>query len=176
MIFTGKFHGQRSLAGYGPQGCKESDTTEWLSLFHMSKPQEWCFVTCEFTPASDSSGTVTFWHQPGDSDGKEPACSAGGLGLIPGSGRSPGGEYGNPLQYSCLENPMGRGTWQATVHGVTKSCTWLTEWLNTGSIHLKYKLGKWMILKYMAEVLTLRCFLSSWETKYYIKRMDLVRI
>ena len=44
-------------------------------------------------------------------------------GLIPGSGRYPGGEYGYPLQYSCLENPMDRGAWQATVHGVTKSQT-----------------------------------------------------
>ena len=41
-------------------------------------------------------------------------------GSIPGSGRSPGGGNGNPLQYSCLENPMDRGAWQATVHGVTK--------------------------------------------------------
>ena len=44
-------------------------------------------------------------------------------GSIPGSGRSPGGGYGNPLQCSCLENPMDRGAWQATVHGVTKSQT-----------------------------------------------------
>ena len=43
--------------------------------------------------------------------------------LIPGSGRSPGGGHGNPLQYSCLENPMDRGPWQATVHRVTKSWT-----------------------------------------------------
>ena len=42
------------------------------------------------------------------------------LGLIPGSGRSPGEENGNPLQYSCLENPMDRGTWRATVHGVAR--------------------------------------------------------
>ena len=42
------------------------------------------------------------------------------VGLIPGLGRSPGGENGNPLQYSCLANPMDRGAWQATVHGVTK--------------------------------------------------------
>ena len=42
-------------------------------------------------------------------------------GLIPGSGRSPGGGHGNPLQYSCLENPMDRGVWPATVHNVTKS-------------------------------------------------------
>ena len=47
-------------------------------------------------------------------------------GLIPGSGRSPGGGNGNPLQYSCLENPMDRGAWWATVHGVTKSWTGLS--------------------------------------------------
>ena len=46
-------------------------------------------------------------------------------GLIPGSVRSPGVGNGNPLQYSCLENPMDRGVWQAAVHGVTKSWTWL---------------------------------------------------
>ena len=54
---------------------------------------------------------------------KELACNAPNTGLIPGSGRSPGGGQGNPLQYSCLENPMDRGTWQATVHGVAKSWT-----------------------------------------------------
>ena len=43
-------------------------------------------------------------------------------GSIPGLGRSPGGGHGNPLQYSCLENPMDRGTWRATVHRVSKSC------------------------------------------------------
>ena len=45
------------------------------------------------------------------------------VGLIPGSGRSPGGEHGNPLQYSCLENPMDRGDWWATIHRVAKSQT-----------------------------------------------------
>ena len=54
------------------------------------------------------------------SDGKESACHAGDQGLIPGSGRSSGGENGSPLQYSCLENPMDRGAWQGTVHGVTE--------------------------------------------------------
>ena len=48
---------------------------------------------------------------PCGSDGKESACNAGDLGLIPGSGRSPGGGHGNPLQYSCLENPMDSGAW-----------------------------------------------------------------
>ena len=49
------------------------------------------------------------------------------LGSIPGSGRSPGGEHGNPLQYACLENPMDRGVWQARVHGVIKSQTQLKQ-------------------------------------------------
>ena len=57
---------------------------------------------------------------PGGSDGKESACSTGDPGSIPGSGRSPGEGNGNPLQHTCLENPMNRGAWQATVHGVTR--------------------------------------------------------
>ena len=64
---------------------------------------------------------------PGGSEGKETACNAGDLGTIPGSGRSPGGGNGNPLQYSCLENPMDRGAWWATVHGVAKSQTQLSN-------------------------------------------------
>ena len=51
---------------------------------------------------------------------KESTSNAGDAGLIPGSGRSPEGGHGNPLQYSCLENSMDRGAWQATIHGVTK--------------------------------------------------------
>ena len=57
---------------------------------------------------------------------KNPPANVGDVrdaGSIPGSGRCPGGGYGNPLQYSCLENPMDRGTWRATVRGVTKSQT-----------------------------------------------------
>ena len=67
----------------------------------------------------------TFYHDytnmgfPGVSDGKESACSAGDLGLISGSRRSPGEGNGNPLQHSCLENPMDRGAWWAAVYGVT---------------------------------------------------------
>ena len=60
---------------------------------------------------------------PCGSDSKESVCSAGDPGSIPGLGRSPGGGNGNPLQYSCLENPMDRGACRATVHGVTKSWT-----------------------------------------------------
>ena len=60
---------------------------------------------------------------------KNPPANAGDtrdMGLIPGLVRSPGVGNGNPLQYSCLENPMNRGAWQATVHGVTKSRTCLS--------------------------------------------------
>ena len=60
-------------------------------------------------------------------------ASAGDTGLIPGSGRSPGGGHGNPLQYSCLKNSIDRGAWQATVHGISKSWTQL----NTTAIILK---------------------------------------
>ena len=63
-------------------------------------------------------------------NGKESVCNAGDAwdaALIPGLGRSPGGGHGNPLQYSCLEYPMDRGAWWATVHGVTKSQTWLMQ-------------------------------------------------
>ena len=59
----------------------------------------------------------------GGSDGKEPACYAGDLGLIPRLERSPRRGHGNPLQYSYLENPIDRGAWWATVHGVAKSRT-----------------------------------------------------
>ena len=55
---------------------------------------------------------------PCSSVSKESVCNAGDPGSIPGSGRSPGEENGNPLQYSCLENPMDRRGWRATVHGV----------------------------------------------------------
>ena len=58
---------------------------------------------------------------PGGSDGKEFACNVGDMGSIPGLGRSPGEGNGNPLQYSCLENPMDRVAWWATVHGVAKT-------------------------------------------------------
>ena len=61
---------------------------------------------------------------------KNPLANAGvvkDMGSIPGLGRSPGGEHGNPPQYSCLENPMDRGAWRATVHNVAKSQTRLSN-------------------------------------------------
>ena len=63
------------------------------------------------------------------SSGKESAWNAGDLGSISGLGRSPGEGNGNPLQYSCLGNPMDRGVWRATVHGVTKSWRRLSDFM-----------------------------------------------
>ena len=74
---------------------------------------------------------------PGDSDDKESARNVEDLGSIPGLGRSPGGGYGNPLQYSCLENPHGQRSLAAYVHGVAESAT--TEQLSTAFIHLNQK-------------------------------------
>ena len=93
-----KSHGQRSLAGYSPFGRKELDMTEWLIL-----------------GASQVVLVV-----------KNPPANAGDIrdvGSIPGSGRSPGGEHGNPLQCSCLENPRDGGAWLAAVYGVAQSRT-----------------------------------------------------
>ena len=75
---------------------------------------------------------------PGGSDGKAPACNAGDLGSIPGSGRSPGEGNDNALQYSCLENPMDGGAWWATAHGVAKSRTRLSDF----TLHTLSKLWK----------------------------------
>ena len=70
----------------------------------------------------------------GSSDGKASAYNAGDPGVIPGSGRSPGEGNGTPLQYSCLENPMDRGVWWATIHGVAKSWTQLSDFT---SLHFR---------------------------------------
>ena len=58
---------------------------------------------------------------------KESDCNQGDAGLIPGAGRAPGGENGNPLQYSCWESPMDRRAWQAAVHWVSRNQTYLNN-------------------------------------------------
>ena len=84
-----------------------------ISLFIASAASFW--ICCEFWVMDalnpwkrDRLPTPIFLGFPGGSDGKESACNTGDLGLIPGLGRSPGGGHGNPLQYSCLENPHGQ--------------------------------------------------------------------
>ena len=71
----------------------------------------------------DQVTNTFFWGFLGGSDSEETARHVGNQGSIPGSGRSPGEGNGYPLQYSSLENPMDKGAWRATVHGVTKSQT-----------------------------------------------------
>ena len=69
----------------------------------------------------------SFGGFPGGSEVKESACNEGDVGSVPGFGRSPGEGNGNPLQYSCQENLMDGGAWWATVHGVAKSQTRLSD-------------------------------------------------
>ena len=87
-------------------------------------------------PSTDEWIKMYYIHMgiPGDSEVKASACNAGDRGLIPGSGIFPEEGNGNPLQYSCLENPMDRGAWWATVHGVAKSQTRLSNF--TFTIHM----------------------------------------
>ena len=89
---------------------------------------------------------LTIWEKyfTGGSEVKSSASNAGDPGSIPGSGRSPGEGNGNPLQYSCLENPMDRGAWWATVHGVPKSRTWLSNFTFTFTFQSQ-SLMKWVL-------------------------------
>ena len=90
----------------------------------MPPVQYYCFLTTS-PLLLHSLPSLIHWNLPScfpcSSDNKESACNAGDMGSIPGSGRSPGEGHGNPLQCSCLENPMDRGAWQAKVHGVARS-------------------------------------------------------
>ena len=81
---------------------------------------------------------------PSGSEVKASACNVGDLGSIPGSGRSPGEGNGNPLQYSCLENPMDRGACWATVHGVTKSQTRLSDFTHSALLTMLKPLTVWI--------------------------------
>ena len=98
---------------------------------HLSLSQCFCklcnFLSFSFPCCSKSTPAVPRGMAPLGSAGKEAAYSARDLGSNPGSGRSPGEGHGNPLQYSCLENLMDRGAWQATVLEVTKSQTRLSD-------------------------------------------------
>ena len=94
------------------------DWGAWRATFHG--------VTKSQTRLSNSAQHISL-GVPGGSDGKEPACNTGDLGLVHGLGRSPGGGLGNPLNYSCLENPHGIKSLAATVHGIAKSQTGLSE-------------------------------------------------
>ena len=94
----------------------------WLSLL-------WCHFSCLLGPGVHKLLFVASVNYgfPGGSDSKASICNAGDMGSIPGLGKSPGEGNGNPLQHSCLESPVDRRTWWATVHGMAKSQTRLSD-------------------------------------------------
>ena len=127
---------------------------------HLSFQKCWTFISPDSLQARDNHGPVLtneIWREsirsvwemlndkrdiwnysspfgfPGGSEVKTSACNAGDLGSIPGSGRSPGEGNGNPLQYSCLENPMDGGAWWATVNGVAKGRTRVSDFTFTST-------------------------------------------
>ena len=144
VLLPGKSHGRRSVVGCSPWGRWGSDTTERLH-FHFQ------FHALEKKMATHSS--VLAWRILGTMEsGGLPSMGLHGVGhdwsdlaaaaaasagdardsaLIPGLGRFPGVGSGNPLQYSCLENPVDRGAWQGIVHEVTRSWTPLNNWTHT---------------------------------------------
>ena len=98
--------------------------------------------------------SLAFYRFPGGSDSKASACDTGDLGSIPGSERCPGKGNGNPLQYSCLENSMDGGVWWATVHGVTKNRTQLSEFTHS--------------LRYTEKCFFVFFLLSIVDVQYYV--------
>jgi len=174
VLLPGKSHGWRSLEGCSPWGHWGSDTTERLPFhFSLScigegngNPLQ---CSCLENPRDGGawwaaiygvaqSQTRLKWLSSSNSNlvykasqmllmVKNLPANAGDIrdvGSIPGLGRSPGGGHGNPLQYSCLENPMDRGAWQATVLGVTKSQTWLKQLCTHTSLYMVQQI--WMFL------------------------------
>ena len=134
VFLVTKFHGQKRLVGYSPWGCKESDKTEHththvhVAVSISSVQFSRSVVPDSATPwiaASQASLSITNERLRG----QESAYNAGDTSLVLGLGRSPGGEYGNPLWHSNLENPMDGEVWWAIVHRVAKSQTQL-KWLS----------------------------------------------
>ena len=128
----------------------------WLSVFFGVEilkshfPLEW--PHCMYSREIGRSGMrkhYCFWCSGKESTCQCRRCKRCGFG--PWLGRSPAGGHGNTFQYSCLENPMERGGWQATVHGVAKHWTWLSDWAHTWSLlvsarfSFSWHISPWMI-------------------------------
>ena len=99
----------------------------FLYLSSEGVKSSYCTELNSVTPPPNLHDGAASKGFPRGLDGKESACNAGDLGSIPGLGRSPGEGNGYPFQYSYLENLMDRGAWQATVHGVKKNGTQLSD-------------------------------------------------
>ena len=129
-----------------PGGLLSMGSQSWIQLKRLSRSIYICVCICTFMKRNwyqdpmclkaslqvKGPGWLEIWSYANNGlpwwfSSKESACNEGELGSSPGSGRSPGGGHGNPFQHSCLENPMDRGTWQATVHGIAKSQTQLKQ-------------------------------------------------
>ena len=125
--------------------CTISSSTDPFSFCLQSFPESGSFAMSWLLSSGGQSFSISPFNEYSGliSDGKESVCSAEDLGLIPGSGRSSGEGNHCPLQYSCLENSMDRGTFRATVSGVTKSLTRLSNWW----IHILREKIRWIELK-----------------------------
>ena len=106
-----------------PQSLPVSESFPMSQLFAWGGQSTGVSALASFLPKKSQGWYIGL---PSSSDGKESACNTEDPGLIPGLERCSGEGNSNPLQYSCLENPMDRGAWQATVHGVAKSRTQLS--------------------------------------------------
>ena len=117
-----------------PPGREPSERSPYPALLNLCLQIAACNLPCR-EGDRQLQGRQTWISQepeqskgfPSGSDSKESACHVGDPGSIPRLGRSPGGGHGNSLQYSCLENPMDRGAWWATAHGVAQSQTRLSD-------------------------------------------------
>ena len=124
----------RSLPGSSVHGILQARTLEWVAMpssRESSQPRHWTDVSY----LSLLHWKVGSWVPPCSSDGKESACNVGGLGLLPGSGRSPGEGNGNPLKYSCLENSKDKepgGGYIPRDHRESDMTEWLTPLAPTG--------------------------------------------
>ena len=156
-------------------------SADYLPLSHQESPKMFCFLNahcCLIGTRKDSMLPLSIlqrsqkpaffgWNLsifecdqlisgfPGGSVVKNLPAKAGDTGLITGLGKSPGEGYGYPLQYSGLENSMDRGAWQATVHGVAKSWTWLSHfhtlcnWIHQSSpLNISYYFKLWKVIIY----------------------------
>ena len=104
---------------------------------------------------------------------KESACQCGAAGSIPGLGRSPGRGNGNPLQYSCLESPVDRGTWWAIVHGVTKSRILLSDWAHTRTFMCEWDLRAPILnFHFLLFLFSIFCFMVPWLCHPVIPRFQ----
>ena len=118
----------------GAHAWAESAETCEQSVRGAGSPNDTCGVTAGFVTWSRAGLDCHLLHElPWQLGGKESAYNARNLGLIPGSGRSPGAEDDDPPQYSCLRNPMDRGAWRITVHGVGNS--WIRQCNKCAHVH-----------------------------------------